>query len=77
MMIKGRDLVSNYKKNLEYIHETLKTTDDLSLYKTKLSVKDVRYLQAKGLLIRDARHEYQDGDMNLMLTPKGITYFDD
>jgi len=69
--------VSNYKKNLKHIHELLKTTDDLTLRKTNLSKKEVRYLQAKDLMIRDAKHEYHDGDMTLMLTPKGITYFDD
>ena|GEM_PF-4632546 len=69
--------MSNYKKNLKYIHELSETIDDLVLSKTNLSKKDIRYLQAKGLLIRDAKHEYQDGDMSLILSPKGITYFDD
>lgn len=69
--------MTNFEKNLKYIHKMLETTDDLTLYKTKLSKEDIRYLQAKGLLVKDSKLEYMDGDICLVLTPKGITYFED
>lgn len=69
--------MSKFERNLKYIQIALKNTDYLSLHKTELSEADVRYLQAKDLLVQDRKQEFQDGDISLILTSKGITYFDD